>query len=406
MLFSLPIWLLRLVFLLSQHWPWLARRINAEIIDASARAGRRRPHPWSTVHPYISWTSLTDQTWSARHLPAAPLKNLPPPEKVSEFFQAADSGQTYCKKSTLLFPAFAQYLTDGFIRTVMPNESAGESPNLRRKNTSNHQIDLCPLYGRNQEQTRALRLLSQEPGRKGRLKSQIYNGEEYAPFLFDSEGREKTEFEKLDRILGLDQVATIEQKKTLFAFGGDRVNSAPQVAMINTLLLREHNRISGEIERAHPDWDDERNALIAIFIKIVVEDYINHIAPTPFSIKTDLSVAWTAPWNKPNWITVEFSLLYRWHSLIPASIMWNKKVYPVESTFFNRSTLGGRIGAGVHRHERAEGNPARRAQYRAGIAELRRSRFASVSYLRGRYLSQVLRIYGPQRAQGFRGFLH
>src|SRR6185295_2621451 len=169
MLFSLPIWLLRLVFLLSQHWPWLARRINAEIIDASARAGRRRPHPWSTVHQYISWTSLTDQTWSARHLPAAPLKNLPPPEKVSEFFQAADSGQTYCKKSTLLFPAFAQYLTDGFIRTVMPNESAGESPNLRRKNTSNHQIDLCPLYGRNQEQTRALRLLSQEPGRKGRL---------------------------------------------------------------------------------------------------------------------------------------------------------------------------------------------------------------------------------------------
>lgn len=38
--------------------------------------------------------------------------------------------------STVLFPAFAQYLTDGFLR--MPKE--GESEDVRLQNTSNLQI--------------------------------------------------------------------------------------------------------------------------------------------------------------------------------------------------------------------------------------------------------------------------
>ena len=118
---------------------------------------------------------------------------------------------------------------------------------------------------------------------------------------------------------------TLPQEKlhTLFAIGGDRANSTPFTAMINTLLLREHNRVAGELETRNPTWDDERvfqtarNIVIPMFIKIVVEHYINHITPLPFSLRADPSVAWTANWNRPNWITVEFSLLYRWHSLMP-----------------------------------------------------------------------------------------
>ena len=34
------------------------------------------------------------------------------------------------------------------------------------------------------------------------------------------------------------------------AFGGDRANSVPQVAMMNTLFLREHNRTAGLLAAA------------------------------------------------------------------------------------------------------------------------------------------------------------
>jgi prostaglandin-endoperoxide synthase 2 len=131
----------------------------------------------------------------------------------------------------------------------------------------------------------------------------------------------------------------------LFATGGDRVNSAPQVAMINTLFLREHNRLAKAMEKANPDWDDERvfqtarNTIIVLFIKIVVEEYINHISPSPFRLRVDPSVAWNAPWNKPNWITTEFSLLYRWHSLIPDNMEWNGKSYSVAETLMNNQLL-------------------------------------------------------------------
>ena len=115
---------------------------------------------------------------------------------------------------------------------------------------------------------------------------------------------------------------------TIFAVGGDRANSTPFTAMMNTLLLREHNRVAGMLEANNPLWDDERvfqtarNILIPMFIKVVVEQYINHITPLPFSLRADPKVAWTANWNRPNWMTAEFSLLYRWHSLMPDRILW------------------------------------------------------------------------------------
>jgi prostaglandin-endoperoxide synthase 2 len=331
---------------LANNWSWLGDKVNAAAVNKTLKVCRYRPHPWSTVHDYVSWTSLTDQSWSARHLPAANRQNLPQPDTLKALFERSTNEQEFCKKSTCLFPAFAQYLTDGFIRTRMPNASAGETDDpLRKQNTSNHQIDLCTLYGRKREQTDQLRIKTGAAGKKGQLKSQELNGEEYSPFLFDSgSGVLKPEFDKLDPPLGLDR-CTDEMRKKLFAVGGDRVNSAPQVVMINTLLLREHNRLAREMEKAYPNWDDERvfqtarNTVIVMFIKIVIEEYINHISSAPFHLKMDPSVAWHAPWNKPNWITAEFSLLYRWHSLIPDNINWNGKTYPVQATFMNNQLL-------------------------------------------------------------------
>lgn len=343
MLQLLPAPVLRLLAFFALRWPRLAGILSNSVINTAVGMVRRRPHPWSTAHPYVSWVSLTDQRWSARHLPPAQPPVQPERAQVLEFFAAPASGQEECKKSTLLFPAFAQYLTDSFIRTQMPNLSGKDADEVRKRNTSNHQIDMCPLYGRNEEHTGILRAPAGGEA-KGRLKSQIIGGEEYAPFLCDENGAVKPEFGGLDPVLGFDKVPP-ERRSTLFAFGGDRANATPQVAMMNTLFLREHNRLAGAIEAAHPDWDDDRvfetarNTVIVLFIKLVVEEYIRHVAPTPFTLFAAPEVAWLAPWNKPNWITVEFSLLYRWHSLLPAIISWDGKGVPVEATFFNNQML-------------------------------------------------------------------
>lgn len=327
---------------LANHWPWLAGKVNPIAINRLVNTCRTRPHPWSTAHDYVSWTSLTDQTWSARHLPPVPASLTSPSADALTGLFARDGEQAMSDKSTVLFPAFAQYLTDGFLRTRMPR--TGESEDVRLRNTSNHQIDMCPLYGNNVEQTDVLRLKSNSPGERGRLKSQFIDGEEWAPFLYE-DGKRKAEFAKLDEPLGLKAEETPALANRVFAFGGDRANATPHVAMLNTLFLREHNRLAGEIERANPTWDDERvfqtarNTVIVEFIQIVVEEYINHISSEIYRLRAIPTVAWKAPWNRPNWMTTEFSLLYRWHSLIPDRITYGEKAYEIPDMLLNSEPL-------------------------------------------------------------------
>ena len=327
---------------LANHWPWLASKMNPIAINGLANACRTRPHPWSTAHDYVSWTSLTDQTWSARHLPAVPESlTTPSADELTGLF-ARSGDQAMSHKSTVLFPAFAQYLTDGFLRTKMPRK--GESEDVRLQNTSNHQIDMCPLYGNNAGQTDVLRLKSDTPGERGRLRSQFIAGEEWAPFLYE-DGKRKAEFTRLDEPLGLKPEETPALANRVFAFGGDRANATPHVAMLNTLFLREHNRLAGAMEAANPGWDDERvfqtarNTVIVEFIQVVVEEYINHISPEIYRLKANPKVAWTAPWNRPNWMTTEFSLLYRWHSLVPDRITWGEKAYEIPDMLLNSEPL-------------------------------------------------------------------
>jgi prostaglandin-endoperoxide synthase 2 len=336
----MPNWLTQRIFAATgsviDGWAWLSGEASATVVNEIVNSTRHRPHPWSTFSDYTSWQGLTDRTYLARHLPPADVPKKPPASDVQKLFQRrAGAPARISKKSTCLFPAFAQYLTDGFIRTV---------PTDPRRTTTNHEIDLCPLYGRTPAQTAALRLNSDTPGNRGKLKSQMIGAEEYSLFLYpDGSNTVDPAFAALDPPLFAHAQPTppppptLPQAKlrTLFAIGGDRANSTPFTAMINTLLLREHNRIAHELEARNPAWNDERvfqtarNILIPMFIKIVVEHYINHITPLPFSLRADPSVAWTANWNRPNWITAEFSLLYRWHSLMPDSIDWPGGSIPI-----------------------------------------------------------------------------
>jgi prostaglandin-endoperoxide synthase 2 len=349
-LYSSMALLIKLVAAIASRWGWLNLTITRFVVNRLVKSGRTRPHPWSTISDYTSWTSLTNRQYYARLLPAdrtfpeveALGTRRPPVEEVVKLFATTGDTQRLDPQSTCLFPAFAQYLTDGFLRTRLDND---DTKSRREQTTSNHDIDMSPLYGRTPEQTHALRLNLNSIGRKGRLKSQLIDREECSPWLFDREGQHiQHDFVDLDVPLGLDH-ASPNARRTLFATGGDRVNSSPQTAMINTLFLREHNRLAGRLETAHPEWDDERvfqtarNSIIVMFIKVVIEEYINHISTIKFPLRMLPNVAYNASWNRPNWMTAEFALLYRWHSLVPQQMMWGDTAYDGTVTLLNNSLL-------------------------------------------------------------------
>jgi prostaglandin-endoperoxide synthase 2 len=316
--------------------PILSHFFNTVIVGNAVRKAPARPLALSTVTPYTSWHSLTDRTWFARYLPPREPENLPSVQSVAELFVVRPEGPTLSERSTLLFPAFAQWFTDGFLLTNALD---------RRRTDTTHQIDLNPLYGITDAITQALRRASAIPGERGRLKSEIVDGEEWAPRLYDAEGKKKPEFVALPDPLGLPAELPATKRATLFAFGGERANVTPYTAMINTVFLREHNRLCTILERANPDWDDERifqtarNINIVQLIRIVVEEYINHISPYWIRLLGDPAPCYHARWNRPNWIPLEFNLLYRWHSLVPEHTEWNDQVLPMEGLLFDHSLL-------------------------------------------------------------------
>src|SRR5262245_6208978 len=121
--------------------PKLLKYFAEWIVVNFAIGDHTRPHPWSTVSAYTSWRSLTDRTYFARHLQARDVQDiaaLPPTANVLNLFRRTGKARE-CPKSTMLFPAFAQYVTDSFLRTDV---------NQRNKTTSTHELDLSALYGR------------------------------------------------------------------------------------------------------------------------------------------------------------------------------------------------------------------------------------------------------------------
>jgi prostaglandin-endoperoxide synthase 2 len=200
-----------------------------------------------------------------------------------------------------------------------------------RKNESNHEIDLCQIYGRATAQTNLLRAFE-----GGRLKSQTINGEEYPAFLFESRAKKsdpfvvKPEFDGLfdpDYLMNtILRSASEAQKEKFFAVGLEHGNSTIGNTIMNIVMLREHNRLARILAEQNSGWDDEqifqtaRNIAIVLLLKLVVEEYITHIGPFDFPVEAVPFIADEERWNRTNWCAVEFNLLYRWHPLVPDTI--------------------------------------------------------------------------------------
>src|SRR5215217_1281477 len=250
-----------------RHVPFGPRLVTSAFVSLLANGTPPRPRPFTLAGDYTSWISLTDRSFTGRHLPVAPEgRSLPTEADVLELFRRTDH-------------------TDW------------------RKNTSTQEIDFCQIYGLSEAKTRLLRSME-----GGRLKTQQIDGQEYPPFLFERtpSGRHaiKPEFKGLhdDEAWLLDVLlegVPDKQKDLFFAVGLEHGNSTVGSTALDVLFVREHNRIAGLLaaEYAHgrerPSWDrpmsdadlDERIfqttrlIMIVLELKLVVEEYIRHIAP-------------------------------------------------------------------------------------------------------------------------------
>lgn len=218
----------------------------------------------------------------------------------------------------MLFSFFAQWFTDGFLRTDRLD---------RNRNTSNHEIDLCQIYGLKESKTKILRELD-----GGKLKFQVINGEVYPRYLFDAKKTSSKNWVFAENFAGLHDISELrriyqgtaeEQLKKMFAVGVEHGNSTIGHTIFNTIMLREHNRICDCLAAEYETWDDERlfqtarNILIVMVLRIVIRDYIKHISPITFAADIIPGDAEKRPWYRTNRMSIEFNLLYRWHSMVP-----------------------------------------------------------------------------------------
>ena len=333
------------------------RRVNKFLINSLINKIPNRPYPYSmmTLDPHIpgtdmpkktdtytSWESLTDRTYTGRHLPPAPefnrAGNLPELADLKVLFQKREGKTRYSKKSTLLFPYWVQWFTDGFLRIDRYD---------RLKNTSNHHIDLCNVYGLTREQTHLLRSFQ-----GGKLKTQMLKRadgveEEYPLFYYaDPEnGVVDPQFEGLHDPLRTEQRLSPDLKAKLFAMGVERANVQIGYVMMTTLCVREHNRLCGILASQYPDWDDERlfqttrNVLIVMMLNIIMEEYIYHITPYYFNFFADPEAFEEASWFRENWMAIEFSFVYRWHSAIPEYSHYEGQEVSLGKTLWNNQML-------------------------------------------------------------------
>jgi prostaglandin-endoperoxide synthase 2 len=314
--------------------PAARRTLGEEVISKYACAAAARPQPFSlAVDGYTTWTTLTDRSYTSRHLPPCSDEyhaGLPDADAVVDLFMQKDGKQVLARDTSLLFPFFAQWFTDSFLRT---------HPTDYRKNQSNHGIDLCQIYGLNEDQTVLLRDKRQgQP--KGRLKSQRIDGEEYGVFMFEKNAGGaaivRDEFKHLYSEVNFTRVfgkLSDEQRLRCFAVGLEHGNSTLGNVLMNTLFLREHNRLAGLLEQRYPRWDDDRvfetarMINIVLVLKIVVQDYIRHIAGFDLPLEVVPGFGEKESWYRTNWMAVEFNLLYRWHSLIPKQFRLGSTTY-------------------------------------------------------------------------------
>jgi hypothetical protein len=155
-----------------------------------------------------------------------------------------------------------------FQRSVFDAGTGTSTSNPRQQiNAVTSYLDLSNIYGSTQVVADALRTFS-----GGRLKSSPGNMLPYDNLTYFTQAQ----------INALDMTNDAEavSKSGLFAAGDVRANENVELTALQTLFVRNHNLVAGELQAEHPDWSDEtlyqeaRKINIAEYQEIIYTQYL------------------------------------------------------------------------------------------------------------------------------------
>ena len=119
----------------------------------------------------------------------------------------------------------------------------------------------------------------------------------------------------------------------------------PGLLVMETIWIREHNRVCDILAREHPEWGDERlyqTAKLVILgenLKITIEDYVQHLSQYQIRLEYKPQLLRDQQFQFQNRIHVEFAHLYHWHPLMPDTMTVRNTTYSMDQLMFNNQVV-------------------------------------------------------------------
>ncbi|XP_003410884.1 prostaglandin G/H synthase 2 [Loxodonta africana] len=288
------------------------------------------PPTYNVHYGYKSWEAFSNLSYYTRALPPVPhdcptpmgvkgKKELPDSKEIVEKFLLRRKFIPDPQGTNMMFTFFAQHFTHQFFKTDH-KRGPGFTKGL------GHGVDLNHVYGETLDRQHKLRLF-----KDGKMKYQIIDGEMYPPTVKETQA---------------EMIYPPHVPEHLrFAVGQEVFGLVPGLMMYATIWLREHNRVCDVLRQEHPEWDDEqlfqtsRLILIGETIKIVIEDYVQHLSGYNFKLKFDPELLFNQEFQYQNRIAAEFNTLYHWHPLLPDAFQIDNQEYSYQQFIYNNSIL-------------------------------------------------------------------
>lgn len=290
------------------------------------------PPTYESDHSYITLNAYYNESYYGRALPPVP-EHCPTPLGVKGHKEYPDV-DTLIKKiflrkqfipephdTNILFQYYAQHFTHQFFWTDYE-----KGPQLTKGNGG---VDVSNIYGLKEQDRRGLR-----SGHRGKLLTQVINGEEFPPYLKDVQG------------ISMDYPPHIPiPDDSKFALGHPFFALLPGLFAYSTIWVREHNRVCDELFKVHPDWDDERLyqtarlIIIGEVIKITIEDYVQHLSQYNLRLTFEPHLTHGTRFQYHNRIHAEFNHLYHWHPLVSDTLHVNGTDYGIMDMAYSTAPI-------------------------------------------------------------------